>query len=238
MSKSILVVEDDQDIGDLLKMHLTDLDAQVSIANNGNQGLKALLDKQYDLAILDIMLPGLDGLEICKRIRAQDNYTPILMLTAKSSEMDRVIGLEIGADDYLTKPFNIRELLARVKAIFRRVESFSNANQSTQQKQVMHAGDLSINAVKRSVTLHEREVDLTAKEFELLWHFVQHPGQVFSRTQLLDSIWGYGHDGYEHTVNSHINRLRTKIETNPSDPEYILTVWGVGYKFNERMKSS
>lgn len=236
MSKSILVVEDDQDIGDLLKMHLTDLDAQVSIANNGDQGLKALLNKHYDLAILDIMLPGIDGLEICKRIRAQANYTPILMLTAKSSELDRVIGLEIGADDYLTKPFNIRELLARVKAIFRRIESFSGNGQNTQHKQSIHAGDLSIDASKRSVTLRGKGVDLTAKEFDLLWHFVQHPGQVFTRTQLLDSIWGYGHDGYEHTVNSHINRLRTKIETNPSDPEYILTVWGVGYKFNERMK--
>lgn len=237
MSKSILVVEDDQDIGDLLKMHLTDLDAQVSIANNGDQGLRALLDKHYDLAILDIMLPGIDGLEICKRIRAQANYTPILMLTAKSSEMDRVIGLEIGADDYLTKPFNIRELLARVKAIFRRVESFSSSGQPAQQKQRMQAGDLIIDAGKRSVTLREQEIDLTAKEFDLLWHFVLHPGQVFTRTQLLDSIWGYGHDGYEHTVNSHINRLRTKIEANPSDPEYILTVWGVGYKFNERMKT-
>ena len=236
MNKHILVVEDDQDIADLLKMHLGDLGADVAVANSGTQGLANMESHHYDLAILDIMLPGMDGLDLCKRIRAQSNYTPILMLTAKSSELDRVIGLEIGADDYLTKPFNIRELLARVKAIFRRVESFAQDNSTTQSRQTLRAGELTLDSLKRSVVLQGKHIDLTAKEFDLLWHFAQHPGQVFTRAQLLDSIWGYGHEGYEHTVNSHINRLRTKIEQDPSSPQYILTVWGVGYKFNENLK--
>lgn len=233
MGKNILVVEDDQDIADLVKMHLTDIGADVSVANTGTQGLTNLLNRKYDLAILDLMLPGIDGLEICKRIRARDDYTPVLMLTAKSSEMDRVVGLELGADDYLSKPFNIMELLARVKAIFRRIESFSTAPAPAKQPDRIKVDELVIDTVKRSVTLRDKPVDLTAKEFDLLWHFAQHPGQVFTRTQLLDSIWGYGHDGYEHTVNSHINRLRTKIEASPSSPHYILTVWGVGYKFTD-----
>ena len=235
MAKSILVVEDDKDIADLLKMHLSDMGAEVAVANTGTEGLSQLGSKQYDLAILDIMLPGIDGLEICKRIRSQSNYTPILMLTAKSSELDRVVGLEIGADDYLTKPFNIRELLARVKAIFRRVESLSPDEQTEVKTQRKQIGRLTIDAVNRRVTLNDKDIELTAKEFDLLWHFAQHPGQVFTRAQLLDNIWGYGHDGYEHTVNSHINRLRTKIENNPSKPDYILTVWGVGYKFSENL---
>lgn len=235
MSKNILVVEDDHDIADLLRMHLGDLGADVAIAHSGTQGLAELENHRFDLAILDIMLPGMDGLDLCKHIRARDDYTPILMLTAKSSELDRVIGLEIGADDYLTKPFNIRELLARVKAIFRRVESLSPGNSTPNKRQMLQLGDLVIDAGKRSVLLNDKAIELTAKEFDLLWHFAHHPGQVFTRTQLLDSIWGYGHDGYEHTVNSHINRLRTKIETDPSKPRYILTVWGIGYKFNENL---
>ena len=235
MSKHILVVEDDKDIADLLRMHLGDLGADVAIAHSGTQGLAQLENHHYDLAILDLMLPGMDGLDLCKHIRARDDYTPILMLTAKSSELDRVIGLEIGADDYLTKPFNIRELLARVKAIFRRVESLSPATGVAQNRQTLHIDGLSIDASKRSVLLQGKSIELTAKEFDLLWHFAHHPGQVFTRAQLLDSIWGYGHDGYEHTVNSHINRLRTKIEQDPSNPRYILTVWGVGYKFNEHI---
>jgi len=235
MSKHILVVEDDRDIADLLRMHLSDLGADVAIASSGTQGLTQLENHHFDLAILDIMLPGMDGLDLCKHIRAHSDYTPILMLTAKSSELDRVIGLEIGADDYLTKPFNIRELLARVKAIFRRVESLSPAINTANNRQTLHTGELSIDISKRSVVLNGKPVDLTAKEFDLLWHFARHPGQVFTRSQLLDNIWGYGHDGYEHTVNSHINRLRTKIEEDPSNPRYILTVWGVGYKFNENL---
>ncbi|MCI0526752.1 MAG: response regulator transcription factor, partial [Nitrospira sp.] len=170
------------------------------------------------------------GLELCQRLRTKPNYVPILMLTAKSSELDRVLGLEVGADDYLTKPFSIRELLARVKALFRRVEALESQASPGIQKTIQ-AGDLMIDVEKRKVTLGGKSVDLTAKEFDLLCQFAQHPGRVYTRTQLLDLVWGYGHEGYEHTVNSHINRLRAKIEKDPAHPHYILTVWGVGYKF-------
>ncbi len=227
--KRILVIEDNPDIAFLVAMHLRDIGAHVDVAQEGNEGLRQALADSYDLVILDLMLPGKDGLEICRELRNQPAYTPILMLTAKGSEMDRVLGLEMGADDYLTKPFSVRELVARARAIFRRVDSLASTERVEEEK--VDLGHLHINRASRSVSLHEQEVELTAKEFELLWHFVQHPGQVFTRSQLLDSVWGYGHDGYEHTVNSHINRLRAKIETNPSRPDFILTVWGVGYKF-------
>ncbi len=227
--KRILVIEDNPDIAFLVAMHLRDIGAHVDVAQDGDDGLKLALAKPFDLVILDLMLPGKDGLEICRELRNQPAYIPILMLTAKGSEMDRVLGLEMGADDYLTKPFSVRELVARAKAIFRRVDSLASGERVEDEK--VDLGHLQINRVSRSVSLHEKEVELTAREFELLWHFVQHPGQVFTRSQLLDSVWGYGHDGYEHTVNSHINRLRAKIEANPSKPDFILTVWGVGYKF-------
>jgi len=178
------------------------------------------------------MLPGVDGIEICRRLRSRPVYTPILMLTSKSSELDRVLGLEMGADDYVTKPFSIRELTARVKALFRRVDELKKGNQA-KIPEVIHAKDLTIDLPRRKVTLKDNAIDLTAKEFDLLAYFAKHPGRVYTRAQLLDDVWGYGHDGYEHTVNSHINRLRTKIEENPAKPQFILTVWGVGYKFAE-----
>ena len=154
------------------------------------------------------------------------------MLTAKSSETDRVVGLEIGADDYVTKPFSIPELLARVKAILRRVEELSE-RATEAVPAVIQAGDLVIDPAKRKATMAGRSLDLTAKEFDLLLHFARNPGKVYTRSQLLDMVWGYGHDGYEHTVNSHINRLRAKIEKDSAHPGYILTVWGVGYQFAE-----
>ena len=232
--RSILVVEDNSDIANLVAMHLKDLDANVTIADDGTRGWRYLEHEHYDLVILDIMLPGVDGIEICRRLRGKDHYTPILMLTAKSSELDRVVGLEVGADDYLSKPFSVRELVARAKALFRRVDSLKEEySGSTTNLPTIRSGQLTIYTNKRQVTLGDKAIDLTAREFDLLWHFAQHPGQVYSRSQLLDSVWGYGHDGYEHTVNSHINRLRAKIEDDPSKPKYILTVWGVGYKFND-----
>lgn len=237
MQKKVLIVEDDADIAQLVKMHLTDLDCEISIASDGNQGLVKLENESFNLVILDLMLPGVDGLEICRRLRQRDDYTPVLMLTAKGTELDRVLGLEIGADDYLTKPFSVRELLARVKAIFRRVESLQQERtepEQPSQSSALHFGELLIETNKRKVSVNNKTVELTAKEFDLLWHFSQHPGRVFTRNQLLDSVWGYGHDGYEHTVNSHINRLRAKIENDPSKPQYILTVWGIGYKFNDQ----
>ncbi len=232
MRRRVLVIEDNPDMADLLALHLKDLSYDIEIALEGRTGLKMALENTFDLIILDLMLPGIDGLEICKRIRSTSHYIPILMLTAKSTELDRVLGLEIGADDYLTKPFSIQELLARVKAIFRRVEALATPSSSV-TSDVLHIDTLDIDTEKRTVRLSNHHVDLTAREFDLLTHFARHPGRVYTRAQLLDEVWGYGHDGYEHTVNSHINRLRSKIERNPAQPKYILTVWGIGYKFYE-----
>jgi len=233
MPKKILIVEDNRDLARLLGTHLRDLSFQVDLCFDGLAGFaKAQADK-YDLIILDLMLPGLDGAEICRRLRRRSNYVPILILTAKSSEMDRVVGLEIGADDYVTKPFSIPELLARVKAILRRIEELSHGTRDDSAPAVLQAGDLVIDPTGRKATLGIRTLELTAKEFDLLLHFAGNPGKVYTRSQLLDTVWGYGHDGYEHTVNTHINRLRAKIEKDSANPDYILTVWGVGYKFAE-----
>jgi DNA-binding response OmpR family regulator len=232
MSRKILVIEDNEDLANLLNIHLGDLSYDVELAFDGDSGLAKAEAATYDLIILDLMLPGLDGLEICRRLRTKGAYTPILMLTSRSSELDRVLGLELGADDYVTKPFSIRELLARVKALFRRIDELKSEKHE-REPDAVKAGDLVIYPKKRHVTLKGKTIDLTAKEFDLLYHFARHPGRVFSRSQLLDVVWGYGHDGYEHTVNSHINRLRAKIEEDPAKPHYILTVWGVGYKLTD-----
>jgi DNA-binding response OmpR family regulator len=232
VSRKILVIEDSRDIAHLLELHLPDLGCEVDVIHDGCGGLERALGMAYDLIILDLMLPGLEGLDICRRLRAKPNYTPILMLTAKSSEFDRVLGLEVGADDYLTKPFSIRELLARVKALFRRLDTLASQSLPA-SSETIRVGDLAIDTEKRKVALDDRQIELTAKEFDLLVQFAHHPGRVYTRSQLLDLVWGYGHGGYEHTVNSHINRLRAKIEQDPARPRYILTVWGVGYKFFE-----
>jgi len=235
MPHKILVVEDNRDLARLLELHLSDLSYRVDLAFDGVAGWNLISKNSYDLIILDLMLPGIDGLEICRRLRSQPVYTAILMLTSKSAELDRVLGLEMGADDYVTKPFSIRELMARVKAIFRRIDNLQSENRTERfdRPAVIRAGDLTIEPERHKVTLNSKTIDLTAKEFDLLLHFARHAGRVFSRAQLLDKVWGYGHDGYEHTVNSHINRLRSKIEKNPAQPEYVLTVWGIGYKFAE-----
>jgi DNA-binding response OmpR family regulator len=228
----ILVVEDDPDICHLLEIHLRDQAYQVDVIRNGIDGLNRAGNHEYRLIVLDLMLPGLDGLELCRRLRGQENTTPILMLTAKSTELDRVLGFELGADDYLTKPFSILELQARVKAILRRSELSTSPAGEDVGERIEHRG-LAIDISRRGVAVDGRAVDLTAREFDLLLHFARHPGRVFSRGQLLDQVWGYSHTGYEHTVNSHINRLRKKIEKAPDDPQYIETVWGVGYRFRE-----
>jgi DNA-binding response OmpR family regulator len=230
MARRILVVEDDRDIARLVELHLKDLGADITLAHEGTTALDLALRRSFDLVILDLMLPGIDGLEICRRLRARTNYTPILMLTARSADVDRIVGLEIGADDYLTKPFNIRELIARVKALLRRVDALTK-QESGDANAVLDFGDLVIDVEKRKVTLRGKSIELTAKEFDLLLQFARYPGRVYTRAQLLDLVWGYGHDGYEHTVNSHINRLRNKLEKDRAEPLYILTVWGVGYKF-------
>jgi DNA-binding response OmpR family regulator len=230
MPQRILVIEDNHDIAHLVELHLRDSCFEVDLAADGRRGLQLASNGAYDLIVLDIMLPELDGLEVCRQLRGAANHTPILMLTAKSTELDRVVGLELGADDYLTKPFSIRELLARVKAILRRTETTARPRADTVTERIEING-LRIDPERREVSIDGKPVELTAREFDLLHHFASHPGRVFSREQLLNQVWGYGHDGYQHTVNSHINRLRKKIERDPADARYILTVWGVGYKF-------
>jgi len=227
--QQILIVEDECDIANLIALHLGDANFDVSLAADGHQGMQMALSRKWDLVILDIRLPGPDGLTICRTLRREMAYVPILMLTSKSSELDRVLGLELGADDYVTKPFSVTELVARVKAIFRRIESVEKRYPGGAE--LLSIADLSIDTSGREVKKGNECLALTAREFDLLLHFVRHPGQVFSRAQLLDHVWGYGHEGYEHTVNSHINRLRAKIENDPAQPELIVTSWGVGYKF-------
>ena len=228
--RRVLVVEDERDIANLLALHLNDANFDVTLAADGHEGMRLAFSRQWDLVILDIRLPGPDGLTICRALRREMAYIPILLLTSKSSELDRVLGLELGADDYVTKPFSVTELVARVKAIFRRIESVEKRFPGSAEH--LSIGDLSIDTSGREVQKGTEDLALTAREFDLLMHFARHPGQVFSRAQLLDSVWGYGHEGYEHTVNSHINRLRAKIENDPAHPELIVTVWGVGYKFD------
>ncbi len=234
MNRSVLVIEDRQDIANLIKLHLMDLSCDVQLAFDGITGLAEAETKTYDLIVLDLMLPGMDGLEVCRRVRGRSNYIPILIVTAKATELDRVLGLELGADDYLTKPFSILELVARVKALFRRMDALA-ANTVSSTLKPIRSGDIVVDPAKREVTLGNKPVSLTFKEFDLLLHFARNPGRVYSRLQLLDLVWGYGHDGYEHNVNCHINRLRAKIEKSHAKPKFILTVRGVGYKFADAM---
>ncbi len=233
MTRSVLIIEDDPDIARLIQMHLNDIDCVADWVEDGKQGLLQFKQGNYDLLILDLMLPGMDGLSICREIRAGPGFVPILMLTAKSSELDRVLGLEMGADDYLAKPFSLPELMARVKALFRRVDAFAAIKHNDLENQVIEKSVFKIDLGRHLVWVDDKQVDLTVREFDLLLYFLRHPDRAFSRVQLLDQVWGYNHEGYEHTVNTHINRLRAKVEQNPKKPRYIQTVWGVGYKFLE-----
>jgi len=229
MQRSVLVVEDDHDIAELIRLHLQDLGLDVVVCSDGVAGLGRALGRSWDLLVLDLRLPGIDGLELCRRVRLQGKYIPILMLTARSTEMDRVLGLETGADDYLTKPFSVIEFIARVKAILRRVQHLAAGTASNLR--LLRVGEIDIDINQRTVQCSGTPVELTAREFDLLVHFAQHPGRVFTRAQLLDQVWGLQHEAYEHTVSSHINRLRAKIEPSPTVPRYLLTIWGVGYRF-------
>ena len=232
--KKILVAEDQTDIRNLLVLNLRSAGYEVTEVADGLAALASETARANDLLILDLMMPGMDGLELCKTLRARGCSTPILMLTAKSTELDRVLGLELGADDYLTKPFSLAELLARVKALLRRADLLRVAQSSAQtQANALCNGELEIFPVKRQVSVRGQVLDFTALEFDLLLHFAQHPGHVFSRAQLLNAVWGYTHDGYEHTVTTHINRLRAKLEADPLRPQLILTVRGAGYKMRE-----
>ena len=231
-AKRVLVVEDDVDIARLLELQLTQEGFDVRVVLRGDEALNASERNNCDLVILDVMLPGLDGLEICRRLRTQARYVPIIMLTAKSAESDRVLGLELGADDYITKPFSIRELVARVRALFRRVEVL--AETQLKRPNQVESDELTITIDKRRVECQGKKVNLTATEFDLLVQFATNPGRVYSRAQLLESVWGYANDAYQHTVNEHINRLRAKIEPDPRKPHFIQTVWGIGYKFRDK----
>jgi len=230
MLDSILIVEDQRDLAELAALHLGEIAREVTVCADGPAALRQVQNRPPDLVVLDLGLPGLDGLEVCRRLRAMPRYIPVLMLTARGSDAERVLGLETGADDYLVKPFNVLELVARAKAIVRRMEGLAR---SAAEREAIRAGELVVDPARRHASVDGRELDLTAKEFDLLLHFVRHPGRVFTREQLLDSVWGGAHAGYAHTVNSHINRLRAKLEADPANPRYLRTVWGVGYKFAE-----
>ncbi|MFT4928229.1 MAG: two-component system alkaline phosphatase synthesis response regulator PhoP [Phenylobacterium sp.] len=236
MTDSILIVEDELDIAELIKVHMEDLTLKVTLCDNGNKAIELALANHYSLLILDINLPGCSGLDVCRKVRDAKPEQAILMLTSRTSEIDRVVGLELGADDYMTKPFSVRELQARVHALLRRVhlleKSKSAEPEQEQDSPVICVGQLMINQRTHEVVLNSQSLDLTSTEFDLICFMAQHPNQVFSRTQLLDSVWGYAHSGYEHTVNSHINRLRNKLVPVDADKPIIQTVFGVGYKFS------
>jgi DNA-binding response OmpR family regulator len=236
-TRHVLVAEDQADIRELIVLNLRQAGYEVLAVADGQAALASQQAKASDVLVLDLMMPRLDGLEVCKALRAQGRATPILMLTAKSTELDRVLGLELGADDYLTKPFSMAELLARVKALLRRADLL-RAAQSAQAvgaspADVVRNGELEIVPSRREARIGPRQLDFTALEFDLLLHFANHPGRVFSRAQLLDGVWGYSHEGYEHTVTTHINRLRAKVELDPMNPRFILTVRGAGYKMRD-----
>jgi DNA-binding response OmpR family regulator len=227
MSGSRLVlIEDDRDIAELVRAALSDAGFAVESYRDGETGLEAAAEADVDLVVLDLMLPGMDGLEVCRRLRAQRPDALIVMLTAKTAEIDRVLGLELGADDYVTKPFSLRELQARVRALLRRRDALSGEMPDG----TLHCGSLEIDVAGQAVRLRGEAIELTRREFDLLVLLARHEGTVFTREELLDRVWGAGFDGFAHTVNSHINRLRGKVERDPAHPELIRTVWGRGYK--------
>ena len=228
--KRVLLVEDDAHIAEILRLHLHDEGYAVEHAADGSRGVALLEEGGWDALILDLMLPGVDGLEICRRARAMTRYTPIIITSARSSEVHRILGLELGADDYLAKPFSVLELVARVRALLRRVDAMARAV-ARDDGAVLSAAGVRLDALQREASIDGQSIVLTPREFDLLYFFMRHPGKVFSRIDLLNQVWGYRHDGYEHTVNTHINRLRAKVEVDPAEPRRILTVWGVGYRF-------
>jgi len=232
-NKRLLIIEDDQELIDLLTLHLQSEGYQVTAAADGEAGLHAFKAGSYALVILDWMLPSMSGIDVLREIRAKDSRTPVLMLTARSEEADRVLGLELGCDDYMTKPFSVRELAARVKVLRRRIERAEELARIAAGDRILDLGPLKIDHGKRKVAVRGESIQLTVKEYDLLHTLAARPGRTFSRRQLLDLVWDQDSDIYEHTVNSHINRLRNKVEENPNRPRLILTVWGIGYRFTE-----
>ena len=229
----LLVIEDEADVAALLRMHLAELPAEVRLAADGEHGLALALAEVWDLIVLDLRLPRLGGLDVCREIRASGREVPILILTARAGELDRVQGLGLGADDYVGKPFSVLELMARVRALIRRA-AMTRANAAGMTGLApasVQFGALRLDRSRRKASLAGRDLALAPREWELLCFFAAHPGQAFTRAELLDRVWGYGHDGYDHTVNSHINRLRSKLGDDHGVRCYIHTVWGMGYRF-------
>ena len=223
---TILIVEDDPAMTVALRDGFEFEKYTVDMANDGEQAMRMTTRGRYDVIILDVMLPKKSGFDICKELREKGNDTPVIMLTARGQEIDKIVGLKLGADDYVTKPFSFIELLARVEAVMRRAHRKKAADQ-------VQFGQVKLDFRTYQATKAEQPLELTPREFSILRYFLDHPNEVVSRETLLNHVWGYSHNGYEHTVNSHINRLRAKIEANPDAPEFVLTVWGVGYKFEK-----
>ncbi len=225
----LLIIEDDADIANIMRIHLEDARYRVDVASNGQAGLGMAREGGYDVLILDLMLPLVDGLQICRELTNVVPRPLVLMVSARGSERDRVNGLDVGADDYLSKPFGVQELVARVRALLRR-PPLGNATPTMEPDRWSAAGPLMLDCWGRNAVLKGVRIELTAREFDLLRWFVAHPNRVFSRAELLDAIWGSGYDGFEHTVNSHLNRLRSKLEEDPTHPALLITVRGGGYK--------
>ena len=230
MNQHLLLVEDDDAIADALRLHLEEAGYRLHREADGRLAMAAIDRQRWDLVLLDLMLPGADGWDVCRHLRARHPDVPVIMLSARSAEVHRVLGLELGADDYLAKPFSMLELVARVRALLRRVEQMRSSPAVASE---LRFGPFRLDTLRRELLRAEQAVPLTLREFDLLHFLARHPGRAFSRAELLQRVWGAGFDGYEHTVNSHINRLRTKIEDDPREPRRIATVWGVGYRFDE-----
>ncbi len=229
MNQQLLLVEDDDAIAVALRLHLEEAGYRLHREADGRHAMAAIDRQRWDLVLLDLMLPGADGWEVCRHLRARHAHVPVIMLSARSAEAHRVLGLELGADDYVAKPFSMLELVARIRALFRRIEQ---AQAAGAEAPVLRFGPFSLDTGRRELLRHGQAVPLTLREFDLLHFLLRHPGRPFSRGELLQRVWGAGFDGYEHTVNSHINRLRSRIEDDPRNPLRIVTVWGVGYRFD------
>jgi DNA-binding response OmpR family regulator len=228
---SLLIIEDDDNISTAIEEYFSRAGYAVSAAADGIAGIEVAAKNRPDVVLLDLMLPKMDGLAVCKELRQKNSQMPILMLTAKDDVVDKVLGLEMGADDYITKPFSLRELEARIKSVLRRTRA-AVAGEGRDETPIVR-GTLRIDPIRREVTIAGRHVELTPKEFDLLRLFAGNPGRVFPRKYLLEKIWDYSYEGYDRTIDSHINRLRAKIEENPDNPQLVLTVWGIGYKFTD-----
>lgn len=229
---SLLVIEDDDNISTALAEYFSRTGYHVQTSADGVAGIEAAAKHRPDIVVLDLMLPKMDGLAVCKELRQKNPLMPIIMLTAKDDVVDKVLGLEMGADDYITKPFSLREVEARIKSVLRRARAAAAAGDGQNETPIVR-GNLRVDPIRREVTIADKHVDLTPKEFDLLRLFAANPGRVFPRKYLLEKIWDYSYEGYDRTIDSHINRLRAKIEENPENPQLVLTVWGIGYKFTD-----